>query len=132
MSHKPITAAAASRYIIIDNPPSLDLVHANYTFFIMPLWYYLSLSVYLRRVDVMTLRTARLINKISKVFLASAVLVLILFFAVYIKGDIEFKYISLPVMACFIGITWLGTSKAAIMALEKETMGKETDDAGKA
>jgi len=83
-------------------------------------------------VDVMTLRTARLINKISKVFLASAVLVLILFFAVYIKGDIEFKYISLPVMACFIGITWLGTSKAAIMALEKETMGKETDDAGKA
>jgi hypothetical protein len=36
------------------------------------------------------------------------------------KGGIEFKYVSLPVMACFIGITWLGTSKAAIMALEQE------------
>ncbi len=72
----------------------------------------------------MTLRTARLINRMSKVFLASAVVLLILFFAVYMKGGIEFKYVSLPVMACFIGITWLGTSKAAIMALEQE-QGKE-------
>ncbi len=68
----------------------------------------------------MTLRTARLINRMSKVFLASAVVLLIIFFAVYMKGGIEFKYVSLPVMACFIGITWLGTSKAAIMALEQE------------
>ena len=68
----------------------------------------------------MTLRTAKLINKMSKVFLASAVVLLILFFAVYMKGGIEFKYVSLPVMACFIGITWLGTSKAAIMVLEQE------------
>jgi len=73
-----------------------------------------------QRVDIMTLRTAKLINKMSKIFLASAVVLLILFFAVYMKGGIEFKYVSLPVMACFIGITWLGTSKAAIMALEQE------------
>ncbi len=68
----------------------------------------------------MTLRTAVMINRISKVFLAAAVFLLIFFFALYMKGRIEFKYISLPVMTCFIGITWLGTSKAAIMALEEE------------
>ncbi len=81
---------------------------------------FISVPYISQRVDIMTLRTARLINKISKVFLASAVVLLILFFVVYMKDGIEFKYVSLPVMACFIGITWLGTSKAAIMALEQE------------
>ena len=76
----------------------------------------------------MTLRTAKLINRISKVFLASAVILLIFFFAVYMRGAIEFKYISLPVMACFIGITWLGTSKAAIMAIEEEIGGVKKND----
>ncbi|MDD4160188.1 MAG: hypothetical protein PHO18_04495 [Synergistaceae bacterium] len=68
----------------------------------------------------MTLGTAKMINKFSKIFLAAAVTGLIFFFAVYLKGGIEFKYVSLPVMACFIGITWLATSKSAVMALEKE------------
>ncbi|NLD06025.1 MAG: hypothetical protein GX672_09100 [Synergistaceae bacterium] len=68
----------------------------------------------------MKLGTARMINKFSKVFLAAAVTGLILFFVVYFKGRIEFKYVSLPVMACFIGITWLATSKAAVMMLEEE------------
>ena len=76
----------------------------------------------------MTLRTAKLINRISKVFLASAVVLLVLFFALYMRGGIEFKYISLPVMACFIGITWLGTSKAAIMAIEEEIRGVKKND----
>jgi hypothetical protein len=78
----------------------------------------------------MTLRTAKLINRISKVFLASSVALLVLFFAIYMKGSIEFKYISLPVMACFIGITWMGTSKAAIMAIEEEERsgGKKNDN----
>ena len=78
----------------------------------------------------MTLRTAKLINRISKVFLASAVVLLVLFFALYMRGGIEFKYISLPVMACFIGITWMGTSKAAIMAIEEEERsgGKKNDN----
>ena len=80
----------------------------------------------------MTLRTAKLINRISKVFLASAVALLVLFFALYMKGGIEFKYISLPVMACFIGITWMGTSKAAIMAIEEEDRRGEKKNDNKA
>ena len=73
-----------------------------------------------QRVDVMTLRTARLINSISKVFTAAAAAALIIFFIAYLKGSIEFKYISLPMMASLIGVTWWGTSKAAIMVFEKE------------
>ena len=68
----------------------------------------------------MTLGTARIINKISKVFLMFALAGIIFFFVAYSRGNIEFKYVSLPVMACFIGITWLATSKAAVMAIEEE------------
>lgn len=73
----------------------------------------------------MTLGTARMINRFSKVFLAVAATGLIFFFVVYFKGGIEFKYVSLPVMACFIGITWMGTSKAAVMLLEEENKKEE-------
>ena len=69
----------------------------------------------------MTLGTAKIINKISKVFLMLALAGIIFFFVAYAKGNIEFKYVSLPVMACFIGITWLATSKAAVMAIEEES-----------
>lgn len=74
----------------------------------------------------MTLGTARMINRFSKVFLAAAATGLISFFIVYFKGGIEFKYVSLPVMACFIGITWMGTSKAAVMMLEEENKKEES------
>ena len=68
----------------------------------------------------MTLGTARIINKISKVFLMLALVGIIFFFVAYSRGGVEFKYVSLPVMACFIGITWFATSKAAVMLIEEE------------
>lgn len=68
----------------------------------------------------MTLGTARMINKLSKIFLAAALSGLLFFLVIYFKGGIAFKYFSLPVMACFIGITWIATSKAAVTALEEE------------
>ena len=73
----------------------------------------------------MTLGTAKMINRISKVFLGISVAGLLFFFAAYMKGSVEFFYVSLPVMACFIGITWLGSSKAAIMAMEEDLKSKK-------
>lgn len=73
----------------------------------------------------MTLGTAKMINKISKVFLAASAAGLLLFFAAYMKGSVEFKYVSLPVMACFIGITWVGTSKMAVKVLEEDAKSEE-------
>lgn len=72
----------------------------------------------------MTLGMARIINKLSKIFLTASATGLVLFLVIYFKGGIEFKYISLPVMACFIGITWFATSRASVMMLEEEKKGE--------
>ncbi len=66
------------------------------------------------------LSTAKLIQTIAKLFLSISVLGLVVFFILYSKGRIEFKYFSLPVMACFVSITWLSMSKIGIKIMEQE------------
>ncbi len=68
----------------------------------------------------MTLKTAKLVGKLSKAFLVISILGLVAFFVSYFKGNIEFKFLSLPVMACLISLTWLAMSKLTVLAMEKE------------
>ena len=67
----------------------------------------------------MKLGTIKVINKVSKFFIYAALAGLVFFFAAYFMGKVEFKYFSLPVMACFIGVSWFIASKLAIMAMEE-------------
>jgi hypothetical protein len=68
----------------------------------------------------MKLETAKVINKVSKLFICAALAGLVFFFAAYFMGRIEFKYFSLPVMACFIGVSWLIASRLAITSMEED------------
>lgn len=69
----------------------------------------------------MTLRTARLIHMLSKIFMAISTAGLIAFFVFYIMGRTEFKFLSLPLMACLISLMWLVMSRTAIKIMEKES-----------
>ncbi|MDL2297764.1 hypothetical protein LJC40_01265 [Synergistaceae bacterium OttesenSCG-928-D05] len=68
----------------------------------------------------MKLKTAKRFFAFSKILLCAALLLLVLFAALYAMGKIEFKYISLPVMLCFIGLTWMASTKAAVHVMEQE------------
>ena len=46
----------------------------------------------------------------------------------YFEGRVEFKYFSLPVMACFISVTWLAFSKAAVETMKSEQSKVKNDD----
>lgn len=68
----------------------------------------------------MKIGTARLVNKASKIMFALSAAGIFYVFFLYFTGRLEFKFISLPVMFCFISITWMAVSKAAIATMEME------------
>lgn len=74
----------------------------------------------------MTMLTAKIVHKISKAFLAISILGLAAFITVYFNGGVEFKFVSLPVMACVISVTWLVMSKLALVTMTEEADREKT------
>ncbi|NLX85289.1 MAG: hypothetical protein GXZ00_06705 [Synergistaceae bacterium] len=72
----------------------------------------------------MKLRTAKIINKLSKIFFMFALAGLVYFLVAYFRGSIEFKYFSLPVMACLMAVTWMGMSKIAVKTIDEDNNGE--------
>jgi len=83
------------------------------------MWYDLStvVFIYAQEVRAMTIAMAKTVYKISKLFLVISIIGLMLFIAAYWQGKADFKFMSLPIMACVISITWFFMSKAAIMTM---------------
>lgn len=71
----------------------------------------------------MTLRTARLINKAAASLIALSIATAAAFAAMAATGRLEFKFIAVPVMFCFIGITWYASSRLAVRMMEQEEKG---------
>ena len=76
----------------------------------------------------MMLKSAMFVKKLAVFSSVLSVSGLAAFLLLYFEGRVEFKYFSLPVMACFISVTWLAFSKAAVETMKAEQSKVKNDD----
>ena len=76
----------------------------------------------------MRLKSAMFVKKLAVFSSVLSVSGLAAFLLLYFEGRVEFKYFSLPVMACFISVTWLAFSKASVETMKAERDKAESDE----